>query len=114
MTSIGEYTFYNCKALKSIDLPDGLESIGDNAFASCSALESIDLPKGLTSIGEYAFNYCTSLTTVTCQATEVPDLGVDAFNCSKLDNIYVPAEAVTDYQGATNWNAYSTQIQAIP
>ena len=91
MTSIGEYTFNNCTSLTSIDLPDGLESIGNRAFY-----------------------YCNSLTTVTCQATEVPDLGVDAFkNCSKLDKIYVPAEAVTAYQGATNWNAYSTQIQAI-
>ena len=115
VTSIGEYAFNDCTSLKSIDLPDGLESIGNRAFYHCNSLTSITLPDKVTSIGESAFNYCTSLTTVTCQATEVPDLGVDAFkNCSKLDNIYVPAEAVTDYQGATNWNAYSTQIQAIP
>ena len=114
VTSIGEYTFNNCTSLTSIDLPDGLESIGNRAFYYCKSLTSIILPDKVTSIGEYAFNYCTSLTTVTCQATEVPDLGVDAFkNCSKLDNIYVPDEAVTDYQEAMNWNEYSNQIQAI-
>ena len=114
VTSIGEYTFNNCTSLKSIDLPDGLESIGNRAFYYCNSLTSITLPDKVTSIGEYTFNNCTSLTTVTCQATKVPDLGVDAFtNCSKLDNIYVPAEAVTAYQGATNWNAYENIIQAI-
>ena len=114
VTTIEGYAFNNCSALKSITLPDGLESIGNATFYNCTSLTSITLPEGLTSIGNSAFVKCTSLTTVTCQATGVPNLGVDAFkDCSKLANIYVPAGSVDDYKAATGWSAYSTKIQAI-
>ena len=114
VTTIGGYAFNSCSALKSIDLPDGLESIGKATFYNCTSLESIDLPAGVTSIGVSAFGSCSALTTVTCQATEVPDLGDAAFsNCTKLANIYVPASSVNAYKAATGWSDHEGIIQAI-
>ena len=114
LTSIGNYAFLRCSALTSITLPDGVTTIGNSAFYNCSALTSIDLPDKVTTILGYAFQNCTSLTTVTCQATGVPNLGVDAFkDCSKLANIYVPAGSVDDYKAATGWSEYENIIQAI-
>lgn len=57
----------------------------------------------------------TALTTVTCQATEVPDLGEDAFyGCTNLTAINVPAGSVGTYKTATGWSDYADIIQPIP
>ena len=61
LQSIGIAAFYNCDALQSVTLPEGLQTIDNRAFHGCEALASIDLPEGLQSIGDDAFRVCTSL-----------------------------------------------------
>lgn len=46
LRKIGEYAFYDCTNLKSINLQEGLEEIGLRAFTN-SRLESIAFPKSL-------------------------------------------------------------------
>ena len=41
ITSIEEYTFYNCSALSSIEIPNSVTSIGKNAFQSCGSLKTV-------------------------------------------------------------------------
>lgn len=114
VTGIGDKSFTDFKALKSVVLPDGLTSIESYAFLYCSALTSITLPASLTSIGFRAFRYCGSLKTVTCLAA-TPPLGTDAFeNCDALTAIQVPAASVDDYKAAQYWNYYADIIVAIP
>lgn len=111
--SIGKYAFRNCSALSSITIPNSVISIGMQAFYQCIALSSITIPSGVTSIGMNCFAYSTGLTSVTCLATNPPALASGAFinvNCP----IYVPAASVELYKNATNWNSYSSRIQAIP
>lgn len=64
VTSIGDYAFYDCYSLESIDIPDSVTSIGDSAFSNCSSLKSIDIPNSVTSIGDQAFDACSSLKSV--------------------------------------------------
>ena len=109
LTSIGDNAFY-CSSLKSITLPEGLTSIGNWAFKE-STLESITLPEGLTSIGDWAFQKCSALTTVTCLGKTPPERGFSDFLYTNITAIYVPAEAVSNYQ--TNWSDYAGKIQAI-
>ena len=89
LESLGERAFYGCDSLTSITLPDGLESIGEGAFESCSSLTSITLPDGLESIGERTFYDCDSLTSIT-----LPDglesIGDSAFENSGLTSITLP------------------------
>ena len=114
VTGIGDKSFIDFKALKSVVLPDGLTSIKSYAFLHCSALTSITLPASLTSIGYRAFKNCRSLKTVTCLAATPPGLGTDAFeNCDALTAIQVPAASVDDYQAAQYWNYYADKIVAI-
>jgi hypothetical protein len=68
LTTIGDYTFYNCTSLEAIDLPDSLTAIGVEAFRGCTSLEAIDLPDSLTAIGVGAFRGCISL-----EAIDLPD-----------------------------------------
>ena len=62
-----------CNALKSITLPDTLQSIGFSAFVN-TALTAVTIPTGTMVIGSEAF-YSTALTTVTIPSniTAIPD-----------------------------------------
>ena len=50
--------YYDCDALTTVTIGDGVTSIGDYAFYDCDALTSIDIPDNVTSIGDDAFYNC--------------------------------------------------------
>lgn len=131
--------FYNCTALTSITLPEGLTSIGRNSFVSCS-LASVTLPEGLTTIGDQAFQDCKSLTSITIPAN-VTEIGYGAFiDCSGLTDFYVawtttlptigsnifldasigtatlhvPAGSLALYQNADQWKDFGTFVEYNP
>ena len=103
ITTVGTNAFYNCTALKTINLPQ-LTTIGPSAFYGCGSLVITNLPLGCTSIGKTAFYGCSSLTSITFQTT--PILGMSVFqNCTNLKVINVPwseGEVSGAPWGATN------------
>mmetsp|Transcript_12734 Transcript_12734/g.31084 ORF Transcript_12734/g.31084 Transcript_12734/m.31084 type:complete len:560 (-) Transcript_12734:98-1777(-) len=59
LRSIGEWAFFGCSSLTTMELPHGLESIGTRAFQRCSSMMIVsELPGTLTSVGECAFVGC--------------------------------------------------------
>ena len=50
--------------VKSIVIPEGIETIGKSAFSVCYALEKITLPNSLKTIEASAFDTCFSLKTI--------------------------------------------------
>lgn len=94
LISIGNYAFYGCTSLTSIDLPEGVTSISVHAFSGCTSMTSITISDGVTSIGDYAFYYCNSLTSITIPEG-VTSIDVSVFrNCTSLTSIDLP-ESVT-------------------
>lgn len=59
--TIADKTFANCKSLTSVKFPSRLQTIGDSAFSNCESLTSVEFPDGLQSIGSRAFYNCRSL-----------------------------------------------------
>ena len=53
--SIGEYAFYECINLQSIEIPNSVTNIDDGAFYSCVNLKNIEINPNVTSIGSDAF-----------------------------------------------------------
>ena len=118
VTSIGDYAFYNCTGLTSIEIPNSVTSIGDSAFYDCdgltnvtignsvreiggmafygcSGLTSIVIPNSVTSIGYSAFRFCNGLTGITI-GNSVRGIGGLAFqNCTGLTNIEIPASVTS-------------------
>ena len=64
LTSIEAEAFFECSALKSIEIPNSVTSIGNSAFSACKGLTSITIPDNVNSIGNGAFYGCSKLTTV--------------------------------------------------
>ena len=95
VTSIGQYAFYHCTSLASIDIPNSVTSIGDDTFEGCSGLTSIDIPDGVTSIGYATFSGCRSLTSIDIPSG-VTSIGERAFyGCSGLTSVVIPNSVTT-------------------
>lgn len=70
----GNYTFYSCKQLQSIELPQGLKTIPQNCFYQCESLTSIVIPKTVTLIMDRAFNYCKNIESIEFEEGGTEDL----------------------------------------
>ena len=68
VTTVGDFAFYTCTALKSVNIPDSVTFIGNRAFSGCISLISFSVPDNVVSIGDSAFTYCTSLMSVSVPA----------------------------------------------
>ena len=79
VTSIADYTFYNCSSLTSVTIPDSVTSIGSYAFWYCTSLTSITIPDSVTSIGYSAFEGCSSLT-IYCEDANQPSGWYNSWN----------------------------------
>ena len=91
ITSIGSSAFYECKNLKAVNIPEGIQTIGYLAFGCCSSLEQIVLPETVTSIAFSAFNGCSKLTKANIPegVTKIEDSTFR--NCSSLQSITIPS-----------------------
>ena len=95
VTTIGDYAFQDCHALKSVTIPDSVTTIGREAFYSCHALTSVTIPDSVTTIGDSAFIWCNALKSVTIPDS-VTKIGHSAFNsCDALTSVTIPDSVTT-------------------
>ena len=84
-------------------------SIGNYAFYGCSSLASIEISNSVTSIGDYAFYGCSGLTAMTVLADNPPLLGsiyYVFYSVNKSIPVYVPCESEEAYT-AMNWGGFN-------
>ena len=111
MKRIGASAFVQCKNLKELTLPDGLESIGIGSFSfsgletisipdgtaieggstflDCASLASVSLPSGMTVVPEHFFSGCTNLREVELPAG-IDSIKTSAFNNSGITRLKLP------------------------
>ena len=87
ITSIGEYTFGNCEVMTYCELPKSVTAIGDYAFYGCKALVNVTIPEGVASLGERAFRFCTGLENVSLPASLVTIGELAFYGCTSLKSI---------------------------
>ena len=115
LTSIGASAFYNCTSLTSVEIPNSVTSIEGSAFSSCTNLESVIIGRSVASIGNNAFANCYHLNSITVFAETPPSLLYPYTNYpfSYVPNnipVYVPCDALEDYQTASGWNRFTNII----
>ncbi len=88
--SIGDRAFYDCDALTSISIADGVTEIGRELCYGCDKLTDVKLGKYITTIPDSAFRLCQSLTTVNiprfCTTIAANTFAED----TKLSSAYIP------------------------
>ena len=133
VTSIGNFTFYQCRCITSLYIPNSVTSIGSSAFEDCTGLTSVTLSEGLSSIGGSSFEGCKGITSITIPST-VSSISINAFkNCTSLNTItseiqnpfaidesvfstysyatlYVPQGTKKAYQSTTGWNMFENIV----
>ena len=108
---IGEYTFYNCKALRRVCIPMGITAINQYAFYS-AGLMCAYIPPSVLSIAKYAFYDCSSLKELDfSHHTSIPTLSSNALpSTSYITKIIVPDELYDEWILASVWSSYSSKI----
>lgn len=77
ITSIGNYICYNMNKIKECIFPSTLKTIGAGAFYNCTALTTANLPEGVTTLNSSCF-YNTAITIVNIPKT-VKTIGSSAY-----------------------------------
>ena len=78
VTSIAENTFSNNTTIKSVEIPDTVNTIGAYAFYGCTNLEKVTLSSSVTQIKAATFYGCNNLTKIIIPAS-VTQIAANAF-----------------------------------
>ena len=104
VTTVGNYAFKNCTALKKVTGGTGITVLNRGAFAGCKKLTSVNLGAKLTTIGVQAFYKCTTLPKVVIPAN-VTKISLQAFyGCSKLKAVNIKTKKLVT--GSIGKNAF--------
>ena len=135
VVSIGNFTFYQCRCIKTLTIPssvksiassafedctglitlslnEGLESIGDSAFKGCAGMKILTIPATVNEINQNAFKDCMGMTDVYCYAEDVQMTDENAFDGSPIEKstLHVPASAVDTYRAALPWSGFKEVV----
>ena len=83
VTSVGNYAFYGCAGIESIDL-GSVGSLGMYACCGCSTLASVDIPESVGVVGAAAFERCGALASATVRNDNATLYDAVFFGCGQL------------------------------
>ncbi|MBR3981358.1 MAG: leucine-rich repeat domain-containing protein [Bacteroidales bacterium] len=107
LETIGDWAFYNCHNLKSLEVPEGVISIGDAAFYGCTYLQDLKLPSTLKSMGDNTFALCENLKSMTILAENPPSLYEKSFyNVDHTIPVSVPESSLKAYAETEYWSEF--------
>ena len=100
VSSIGNYSFYECENLSSITIPKSVYYVGNYAFFKCDGLVSVTIPSNAT-VGNGTFASCNNLTEILFDGINSEFESVDGvlFNRKRTN--------IVQYPCGKNWTNYT-------
>lgn len=100
-SGLGNFGFFLCPSLTSIDFGETIEYINNSCFSNCTALPVLNLPDSIVRIGFAAFRQDTSLKTINFGEGLV-NIESNAFrNCYSLSGVNFPEDLVFNEIGVS-------------
>ena len=121
VSTIGDWAFYDCNSIQSIEIPSSVNSIGQmacaftgltnveipigvmtvdsGAFSDCTSLRNVKIDGNLAHIEDHVFDFCDNLEAITIPSS-VKSIGQYAFSrCRNLTHIDLPSsvEHIDEY-----------------
>jgi hypothetical protein len=96
-SSIGEYCFFNCFGLNSLNIPEGVTRIESYSFYGCTKLPAITIPATVTSIDSVVFSGGNALINVDELNPNYCSIDGVLFNKSQTNLIHCPASKTGQY-----------------
>ena len=96
VTLIDEWAFYNCRKLEFVKLGTNIKNIKSCTFLDCASLKTVELPEGLETIEERAFS-CPNgqgLTSISFPST-LQKIGREAFTSCSFETVVLPNSVKT-------------------
>lgn len=116
LETIGNFLLCNATDLGGIIIPEKVQTIGKGAFLNCSSLDSlVFMGDTIREIGDSAFCHCTNLGYMRLQDTIPPTIYEHTFDSINRNiPIYIPANCIQRYQEAPFWSEFFNFIEPAP
>ena len=93
--AIGDYAFYGCTGLESVEIPNGVTAIGDYAFSGCSSLKSVTISSSVLAMKSNSLP--SGVIKVIFLGNTPPRLPSDEIYKSNASRVYVSNSSVYGY-----------------
>lgn len=109
VTSVGDFSFFNCDNICLVDLSSTITEIGNLAFDGCSGIAKIDIPSSVTTIKYRAFCQCKGITSITIpdSITKIDDW---VFKQTGLKSVIIPESVTYIGEKAFEWCGDLTSV----
>ena len=117
LTRIRDNAFQNCRALTSVEIPEGIREIGRSAFSSCSniRMDVLTLPSTLKILDSYAFTtmYLIGAFKILNKDSVIDNVDRNQ-HFTKGQTIYVPSNLYEDYKNHSYWGNGQDTLNLVP
>lgn len=118
VTSLGIQAFANCHKLEEVHLSEGLKNIGQSALGG-TAIRTIELPESLETLGCCAFGWCPNLESIRIPSN-VWGLDRAVFtSCDNLKEVWLPRSlryidvTLPGYERCSNCTCFPDSVQTF-
>jgi len=96
---VGDCSFENCENISTLTLGNNVKHIGNTSFKNCTNITIISMGENIETVGDYAFENCDGLTIITI-ADSIKSIGNRAFyDCDNVTHVEIgdSVESIGDY-----------------